>query len=479
MTPEASKVQARIPQVDRLVQHPRLVELSKLIRREIIVELTRMELGELRRELKEKTKNEAEAALESDNIAERIERRALALLRPHVRPVINGTGVILNTNLGRAPLPDAVAAYLSEVARSYTNLEIDLSTGKRGERGERIDELVGLLTGAERAIVVNNNASSVLLSVAALARNKEVIVSRGELIEIGGSFRLPDVIESAGGILKEVGTTNRTRLSDYKKAVSKETGMILKCHRSNFAITGFTEETTIAELALLGKEAGVPILKDLGSGALIDIHGLGLPDEPTVGSVIRDGADLVMFSGDKLLGGPQAGIIAGKKELVDALRKHAIYRALRADKLTVAYLEQVLSIYLSPGKIAEIPALSLAMVKSDDIKERVNQFLIRNRNRLTKIRLSASETDSALGGGTIPGKTLSSWAIKVAVDEGDLSAQKLSELLRQGEPPVIGIIRDEFLNLDFRTVRQDEEEKLIQVLVEIDRSLTASTKISQ
>lgn len=458
------------------------------MRRDLITVLARRELDRLRESLKGEVRGsdrKRERSVEDEfageegsserfaieKIAERIEAAALSLMKPNLRPVINGTGVILNTNLGRAPLPDKVGEYLSLIACSYSNLEIDLSSGKRGERGRRLSDLACLITGAEHAIAVNNNASSVMLAVAALCHGKEVIVSRGELIEIGGSFRLPDVIEAAGGILKEVGTTNRTRTSDYRKAINSKSGAILKCHRSNFAMTGFTEEASIGELSALSRDHGVPLLMDLGSGALVSLAEFGLADEPTVKLVLDEGVDAVMFSGDKLLGGPQAGIIAGRRALIESLRKHPVYRAVRADKLTIAYLEQVLSIYLSPDGTKEIPALRMAMAPIEEIRARVDGFLIRNKERLKQLALSAADSQSTLGGGTLPGQTFASRALKVEGKVRRLSAEKLAEMLRLGSPSVIGIIREDALHIDFRTVAVNEEDSLAAALVQLENGM--------
>ncbi|HEY9784800.1 MAG TPA: L-seryl-tRNA(Sec) selenium transferase [Candidatus Obscuribacterales bacterium] len=468
---------SKIPQVEKLLNHPVLVALKARVRRPILVKLARDELSQLRAKLRSAKEDAPEPLaardeLNEDAIAQRIETKVGELLRPHIRPVINGTGVVLNTNLGRAPLPEAVAHYLAQLSESYCNLEIDLPSGKRGERLQRIDELARLLTGCEKAVVVNNNASSVMLAVAALSRGKEVIVSRGDLIEIGGSFRLPDVIESAGGILKEVGTTNRTRLSDYKRAIGKNTGFLLKCHRSNFAITGFTEETATFELAKLGSESGVPVLMDLGSGAMVDFESLGLPPEPTIATAIKDGVDAVMFSGDKLMGGPQAGVVAGKKALIETLRSHPIYRALRADKLTIAYLEQVMALYLAPNGEENIPALMMASSKESALKRRVEHFLSTLGGKEGKLIFACAATESALGGGTIPGQTLSSWALEIrpAADSG-LSVSQLAQILRLAEPPVIGVVRDDRLLIDFRTVRDADEQPLFNAISQVGKQL--------
>lgn len=311
-----------------------------------------------------------------------------------------------------------------------------------------------------------------MLAVAALSSGKEVIVSRGELIEIGGSFRLPDVIESAGGILKEVGTTNRTRAADYKKAITANTGMILKCHRSNFAITGFTEEASVKDLVEIGREAKIPVLEDLGSGALVPLQLLGLEDEPTVPDRIALGLDACMFSCDKILGGPQAGIVAGQKEALEKMRKHPIYRALRADKLTIAFVEEVLTLYLSGNPYEKIPALFLASTTDKQIKDRIEAFIKVNSASLANLKLTVATSQAAMGGGTVPGKTLPSFALVVEAKAGKKTTAKyISDLIRHSDPPIIGIIQDEKLMIDFRAVFQDDEKYVLKALKNVDSTL--------
>jgi L-seryl-tRNA(Ser) seleniumtransferase len=357
---------------------------------------------------------------------------------------------------------------LSGLLPGYCSLEIDLKTGKRGERTKVLEELLSLLTGCEAAIVVNNNAGAVMLAVSALSYGKEVIVSRGELIEIGGSFRLPDVIVSAGGVLKEVGTTNRTRADDYRKAVTPNTGILLRCHRSNFAITGFTEEAAMGDLVKLSKETGVPLLEDLGSGAIFDLSSLGLKAEPTVGSVIQAGVDLVLFSGDKLLGGVQAGIVAGKRELVERLRKHPIYRALRADKLIITILEGVLSQYLSPEPQTTVPLLAMASCPSESLRQRAENLCSRLLARVKVLRTQICPASSAFGGGTLPDQTIPSFGLEI---HAPVSCEKLVEKLRAAEPPVVPIVSDGKVILDLRTILPEEEPLLMAALEQVDQEL--------
>ncbi len=485
--PDQIDKRAEIPQVDRLLNHEKLQALAGEISQQALAHLVRAELNELRQMLFSGDSNQTDKSREADNkkiscekkseididvLAQNVLDRAVQLLSPGIKKVVNGTGVILNTNLGRAPLPFQIGKRIESIAGGYTNLELDLESGKRGERGTKLEQLCRVLLNCQKAIVVNNNASSVMLAVAALASGKEVIVSRGELIEIGGSFRLPDVIESAGGFLKEVGTTNRTRAADYKKAITANTGMILKCHRSNFAITGFTEEASVKELVEIGRETGIPILEDLGSGALVPLQSLGLQDEPTVPDRIALGLDACMFSCDKILGGPQAGIIAGKKEVLEKMRKHPIYRALRADKLTIAFVEEVLGLYLSGNPYEKIPALFLASASDKQIKERIEDFIQAGAKTLANLNLSIAQSQSAMGGGTVPGKTLPSYALVVEPKPNKKATAKyLSDRIRHSDPPIIGIIQDEKLMIDFRAVFQDDEKYVLNALKTVDGTL--------
>ncbi len=459
----SSKATARIPQVDRLLRHPRLeAELSR-VRREVLVELIRRELGRLRERLAL-----GEALPEIDRIAESVALAVERLLAPGLKRLINATGVILNTNLGRAPLPDIALENLRCAAQSYCNLEVDLVSGKRGERSQKIEDLLRLLTGCRSALVVNNNAAAVLLAVNALARNRQVIVSRGELVEIGGSFRLPEVIVAAGGVLTEVGTTNRTRVADFRKAISGETGLLLKCHRSNFEIRGFTEEASVEELVALSREAGIPFVEDLGSGALVDLSPLGFEDEPTVQSQLQAGCELVTFSGDKLLGGPQAGIVVGKGETVERLRKSPLYRALRPDKLTLAALEAVLIEYLSPAPEAGIPALRMAFAPAGEVRARAEAFARLANRRLRKMRCTVSPCRATAGGGSLPGKTLASFAVALACPA---KPNQLAAMLRLARPPVFAFVQEDEVLLDLRTVAPAEEAELLEVLFTIDATL--------
>jgi L-seryl-tRNA(Ser) seleniumtransferase len=381
-----------------------------------------------------------------------VAREAQELARPQLRRVINATGVVLHTNLGRAPLAAAARAAIDEVARGYSNLEYDLAKGERGSRHDHLRDLLRELTGAEDALVVNNNAAATVLGLAALATNKEIIVSRGELIEIGGSFRLPEILALSRGVLVEVGTTNKTHRRDYEGALRAETGLLLKVHRSNFAIVGFTSEVSAEEIVAIGKARGVATMIDLGSGAFVDRamqRAWGLPDEPTVAETVAAGADLVTFSGDKLLGGPQAGIAVGTKAAIATARAHPLMRALRPDKLTLAALTATLSLYRSHG-LREIPTTRMLGASSDELRARADTLVAAIGNVAVKVAVEAC--NSTVGGGAMPTAQLASFAVTLAGRKAD----ELDRALRAAATPVVGRIEDDKLWLDARTIADDE-----------------------
>jgi L-seryl-tRNA(Ser) seleniumtransferase len=377
-------------------------------------------------------------------------RRALEeIAAPLLTPVINATGVVLHTNLGRAPLAPAAADRVRAIAAGYSNLEYDLEEGERGSRYAPVVRLLRDLTGAEDAVVVNNNAAAVLLALAALAADREAIVSRGELVEIGGGFRIPDVMRQSGARLVEVGTTNRTRLSDYADAMGPQTALLLKVHKSNFAQVGFTEETQVKELAGLARERGVPLFEDLGSGSLVPLHGEGLTTEPTVRAAIAAGADVCAFSGDKLLGGPQAGILVGRADLLKEIRHHPLNRAVRVDKMTVAALEATLELYRD-GREQEVPAVRLLTQRLDALSERAQGLA--TALRAAGVGCHVARTESQVGGGAMPLASPASFAC--VLEGGD--ARAWQERLRAGRPPVIARISDEALLLDVRCLSEED-----------------------
>jgi L-seryl-tRNA(Ser) seleniumtransferase len=382
----------------------------------------------------ERAREEIRAGAHPGDLTARVQEELRAVRAPSLRRVLNATGVIVHTNLGRAPLAEEALAQVLESARGYSNLELDLREGTRGSRQDHVAGLLRRLTGAESALVVNNNAAAVLLALAALAEGREVVVSRGELIEIGDGFRIPDVLARSGARIVEVGTTNRTRAADYDRAVGAETALLLRVHQSNFRVVGFAELPRVEELASVARRHGLPLVDDLGSGVLTEF-----PGEPSVRESLAAGADLVCFSGDKLLGGPQAGIVAGRADLVERLRRHPLQRALRADKLTLAALEGTLRLYLDAPE--RIPVLRMLKEDAQTIRTRAERLA-------SLVGGSVEETVGRAGGGALPLAELPSFAC--AVEEA------LAAPLRNGEPPVVGIVRDGRLLLDCLTLADDE-----------------------
>jgi L-seryl-tRNA(Ser) seleniumtransferase len=400
------------------------------------------------------------AIAESPARMARIEALVGELRRPRLRPVINATGVVLHTNLGRAPMAAAAAKAAAGIAGRYSTLEFDPRTGRRGRRHDLVAESLRYLTGAEAAAVVNNCAAAVLLMLTALAKGKEVIVGRGELVEIGGGFRMPDVMRLSGARLVEVGTTNRTRPEDYGAAITPKTVAILKVHASNFQVVGFTESVEIGALARVAKQHGVLLLHDLGSGSLLDTAGYGLAAEPRIQDSLRAGTDLLACSGDKLLGGPQAGLLLGRAEVVDRVMKHPLARAVRVDKLTLAALTATLDLYLTQS-VAELPIWSMLGESAEAIAARARTWQVRLMERGIKVDVVPAE--STVGGGSLPGERLPT--IALAITPGTGGAADLLRRLREHEPPVIGRIEQERVLLDPRTVLPDEDDALLDAVV--------------
>jgi L-seryl-tRNA(Ser) seleniumtransferase len=418
----------------KLRELPSVDELARQIDDPLAVHAARSVLDQAREEIR--------AGAEPGDLTSRLRDELSRVRRPRLRRVLNATGVIVHTNLGRAPLAAEAIARVEEVARGYSNLEYDLTAGARGSRQDHVADILRRLTGAEAALVVNNNAAAILLALAALAEGRDVIVSRGELIEIGDGFRIPDVLARSGARLREVGTTNRTRAADYERAIGADTALILRVHQSNFRVVGFTELPSLSQLAAVARRHELPLVDDLGSGVLLppsDTASLG--DEPSARESLAAGADLVTFSGDKLLGGPQSGIVVGRAELVERLRRHPLQRALRADKLTLAALEGTLALYLDAPE--RIPVLR--MLRDDAVRARAE--------RLASVTGgTVAETVARVGGGALPLAELPSFACALEED--------LALPLRSAEPPVVGIIRDGTLLLDCRTLADDEVEEV-------------------
>ncbi len=454
--PEKSLLR-HLPKVDALLGHESVKGLFGCVPEMIIKRGVREELEYLRQGILE-GRITSEELLSRDCVANRAALRIREMDRPRLRRVINATGVVVHTNLGRSPLPEEAVRLVALAARGYSNLEFDIEKGERGSRDDLVEELICRLTGAEAATVVNNNAAAVMLVVRTLAAGRSVVVSRGELVEIGGSFRIPDVLEASGARLVEVGTTNRTRIGDYRRAVNEETGLLLKVHTSNYRIVGFAEEASVSELAALGREKKVPIAVDLGSGCLLDLKGLGLRQhEPTVAEVLADGPDVVTFSGDKLLGGPQAGIIVGGREILHAIKKNPMKRALRVGKLTLSALEGVLKAYLNPATVVDrVPTLRMLAASREAVAARTRRFAARLRD--LPLRVSFPSSVSRVGGGSLPLEELPT--VLLALEVETLSAHDLEGRLRQQDPPVIARIVDDRLCLDLRTVASGELKDL-------------------
>src|SRR6266576_2759741 len=461
---EQAELLRQIPSVDELLAQPRLAALSKRVERNLVVEVARTVLAGLRARIAGESNW---TAIGLNAVEELISTAIERILSRSLQPVINATGVILHTNLGRAPLPETVVDEFRRTATQYSNLEYDLEAGARGKRDVHTGELLTRLTGSEAAIVVNNCAAAVLVTLAALARGGEVIVSRGELIEIGDGFRIPEIMEQSGAILREVGTTNRTHVGDYEKAINEKTRVLLRVHPSNFKVTGFTDKPSLEELVALSQRSGLPLVEDLGSGCLVDLSEYGV-SEPTVKQSIDAGVSLVMFSGDKLLGGPQAGIIAGKKDLITLVRRYPLFRALRVDKLTIAALEATLGAYLRAAW-EEIPAIRMIRATPQELKRRAENFIreLRPELPLDEVEIEIAEGASLAGGGSTPSQSLPTKIIRIA--SARYSATKLEQRLR-GAPAGISVIarvEDDRLILDLRTVFPEQEALLAKTLAAV------------
>jgi L-seryl-tRNA(Ser) seleniumtransferase len=467
----------QIPSVDELLRQPRLAALAARIDRNLLLEITRAALTDLRARLAAEADADNGAAhgrrtiilpLDPAALQNEIANAVEQILAQSLQPVINATGVILHTNLGRAPLTEAAVEEFRRTATQYSNLEYNLEAGARGKRDVHTAHLLERLTGAEAAIVVNNCAAAVLLVLAALAHDGEVIVSRGELIEIGDGFRIPDIMAQSGATLREVGTTNRTRIADYENAITEKTRVLLRVHPSNFQITGFTDKPSLQDLAALAHRRNLPLVEDLGSGCLVDLSAHGIT-EPLVRHSIEAGAHIVMFSGDKLLGGPQAGIIAGKRDLVTKIRRHPLFRALRVDKLTIAALEATLGAYLR-GAYDEIPSLRMIRLGASEIKLRAENFLreltaeipLGSDPTKAQIELEIIDGASLVGGGSTPSQSLPTKLIRIA--SARHSAAQLEQRLRRAPAgiSVIARVESDRLLLDLRTVLPTQEPQLVQ-----------------
>jgi L-seryl-tRNA(Ser) seleniumtransferase len=461
----------KLPSVDDVMRDPATRSLAESSGHEPVVHAARAVLGRLREEISSGSLNENAIDLAVANITIAVERQLRRSLRYSLRPVINATGVILHTNLGRAPLGEAAIEHIRETAASYSNLEFDLAAGVRGKRDVHVDRLFQALLHQKvesvrespvSTIVVNNNAAAVLLALNTLAEGGEVIVSRGELVEIGGSFRIPDVMAKSGAILREVGTTNRTRVADYERAITERTRLLLRVHRSNFEITGFTEQPSTAELVTLARKRGIPLMEDLGSGALFDLRSVGITNEPGVLDSLGSAVDIVTYSGDKLLGGPQAGLISGASELINRMRSNSLFRALRVDKLIYAALEATLLAYVQHNQDA-IPALRMMRLTKEQIGHRAEALTA--RLAAPTLKLEIADGDSLLGGGAAPSSMLPTRVLAVTCD--GLSADELAERLRSADPAIITRVEDGRVMLDLRTVFPEQDLAVADALLRI------------
>jgi L-seryl-tRNA(Ser) seleniumtransferase len=458
----------KLPSVDEVVRDPAIHFLVGSSGQDSVINAARAVLARLRQEITEGLLDEAGLELALSGMAGAVEKQLRLAMDYSLRPLINATGVILHTNFGRAPLSDAAMEHIRETAASYSNLEFELTTASRGKRDAHAERLFRQLLNTEfqskgresvSTIVVNNNAAAVLLALNTLADGGEVIVSRGELVEIGGSFRIPEVMAKSGAILREVGTTNRTRTADYESAINEKTRLLLRVHRSNFEITGFTEQASTAELAALAQQRGIPLMEDLGSGALFDLRSIGINDEPGVLHSLRSGVDIVTYSGDKLLGGPQAGLISGDSALVARMRANPLFRALRVDKLIYAALEATLLAYLR-GDHDAIPALRMMRLSKNDIGERAEALAA--TITAPRLKIEILDADSVLGGGAAPSAVLPTRVL--ALSCRGLSADELAAQLRGSDPPIIARIEEGHVVLDLRTVFPQQDAAVAAAL---------------
>jgi L-seryl-tRNA(Ser) seleniumtransferase len=466
-TAALSELFRKLPSVDDVMHVPAVAELAANYGHDSVVDGARVVLARLRQEITSGLLDSDALELALTGLAGAVEKQLRQALSYSLRPVINATGVILHTNLGRAPLGEAAIEHIRETAASYSNLEFDLAAGARGKRDVHVDRLFQRLLHEEEkdgaavvsTIVVNNNAAAVLLALNTVADGGEVIVSRGELVEIGGSFRIPDVMAKSGAILREVGTTNRTRVSDYEQAITERTRLLLRVHRSNFEITGFTEQASMAELVTLARKRSIPLMEDLGSGALLDLRSIGIEGEPGVLDSLRGGVDIVTYSGDKLLGGPQSGLISGGAEFIARMRSNSLFRALRVDKLIYAALEATLLAYVRRDHDA-IPTLRMMRLTKEEVGERAAK--VASRVDGPKLKVEIVDRESILGGGAAPSSVLPTRVLALTCE--GLSADELAARLRGSEPPIIARVEEGRVLLDLRTVFPEQDAAVAAAL---------------
>ena len=468
---DRQKLFREIPSVDEILRRESIVHLLTSVPRWALLKGIRTTLNAIRQTIADGNTPRLfvlhDDSLNLEALESEIVCKSMEYAQPSLRRVINASGIIVHTNLGRAPLGSEVLAHIARISSAYCSLEMDVASRERGERDIHVADILCEITGAEDALVVNNNAAAVLLVLSAFAQGKEVIISRGELIEIGGSFRIPEIIVQGGAIHKEVGTPNKTRLSDYASAVNDDTAIVMKIHKSNYAIVGFTEEVEASEIVGLAHDRGLIVVEDLGSGCLVNLSRWNIPAEPTVQEAVRSGVDLITFSGDKLLGGPQAGIILGRRALVQKLRKHPLKRALRVDKIILAALEMILRQYISES-YELIPVLKMISSPRETLRKKAEQLkeMILSATG-DSYAISIEETMSQLGGGALPQAQIPS--IAIAINHQKISYTRLDILLRSSSPPLLPILRDGKLLLDLRTVDDDAFEDICHILGSISQ----------
>lgn len=461
------KILSTLPSVDELLNHTKILDLIQDVPRRVVVKEIRKSIDNIRKKILDTNEESLiNYKINTDEMISNIVHNSRSFIDMNLKEVINATGTVLHTNLGRSLLSDKIKNEIWDVASGYSTLEIDVSTGKRGSRYSHVTEIIKFITEAEDALVVNNNAAAVMLVLSTMAKNKEVVVSRGELVEIGGSFRVPDVMEQSGAKLVDVGTTNKTHLWDYENAIGEDTAAFLKVHTSNYKILGFTESIDINDLAELGKKNNIPVIEDLGSGVLIDLRKYGLTHEPTVQESVRAGADIVTFSGDKLLGGPQAGIIVGKKHYIDKMKKNPLTRAFRIDKLTMAALEATLKLYLDEDKAIEnIPTLKMLTESQELIVERANTLYEMITSKGLDLEVNVDKDYSEVGGGSLPLEKLPTSVI--TLKSKNISVSKLESRLRKYRVPIFTRVKDDRIIFDLRTIKEVQYNLIVQALVEV------------
>ena len=456
---EQSALLSALPSVDEILKSKEGAAWLASFPRSVVLQAVRETIAEERKKILDGKNSEGSLSM----LHSMIEKQIHALSSYSLLPIINATGIVLHTNLGRAVLSERALDNVIAVSRGYSNLEYDLEAGKRGKRHVHTGRILRQLIGAEDALIVNNNAAAVFLSLNTLAKDREVIVSRGELVEIGGSFRVPDVMTASGAMLLEVGTTNKTHLYDYSRAVCEKTGMILKVHQSNYKVIGFTEDVPVSDLVQLGRERDIPVMYDLGSGNLIDLKPYGIHSEPSVQEILRSGIDIITFSGDKLLGGPQGGIIVGRKDLIEKIRKNPLARAVRIDKMTIAAFEATLMEYLEPEQaMKRIPVLDMLFQPKESIRRRAKKLAAGLRKHVSAADITVIEDISKAGGGSLPEASFDTYAASIVPSR--MSVNDLEKRLRSGPRPVIARIRENALLLDARTIRGNEIQPLVEIV---------------